>query len=545
MLGGDVWRCGWLWLWVLLSIGCWLTNQSCQAQPTTLTWNEEHAHCSLTLPGHHHLSTHRFSKGGGSWHVKAPSSNYSSPHGRCTPHPYFTYFQRILHHLDTSSSAASDTHAAWYRGVAQEVLQLYAQLPQRRSPTVLSADYLQRHFPRYSELHASNPAAYPTTYVEVQPFVFGLPVENFRIAVAPKDKPFGRVVPGARDTYFSLMEEALYADDLARSQFVLTWKKAGWDCLRHYEILAQGALPLFTDIADAPREVLTVHPKALYQRLLQTPGLTVSLTLTKQQGVHRSFAVRELSYRPPAAAAAGVNQTQFLFHLSEALLVYAHQTMTTAAYARSFLATIRRNTQRWYPTQRLAEDWPRSVLYLTHKNSWDMDQGDYGTDFLLHGLLSLLGEFRAERRAGGGYRQLRGVLDFPSRDCLYKRDAHWQQATFYRQRAQQYGMGYSYGLHREALAHELVRNLSQVGELLRLPAAESFDLVVLGSVHREGWMSQLHLWDDVCRHVARSRVALLDADDSPLQKFRLAKFLPCAAHVFAREGYVVGVSDAK
>ena len=49
---------------------------------------------------------------------------------------------------------------------------------------------------------------------------------------------------------FTVEEE--YYDDLSSSWFGLTCKKGGWDCLRHYEIMAAGSLLLFKDYDKKP-----------------------------------------------------------------------------------------------------------------------------------------------------------------------------------------------------------------------------------------------------------------------------------------------------
>lgn len=46
-------------------------------------------------------------------------------------------------------------------------------------------------------------------------------------------------------------EEAYYAD-LARSRFAITTRRGGWDCLRHYEIAAAGAVPCFRNLEAKP-----------------------------------------------------------------------------------------------------------------------------------------------------------------------------------------------------------------------------------------------------------------------------------------------------
>tara|TARA_Y100000816_G_scaffold290687_1_gene279994 strand:- start:233 stop:1183 length:951 start_codon:yes stop_codon:yes gene_type:complete len=43
-----------------------------------------------------------------------------------------------------------------------------------------------------------------------------------------------------------------YYSDLSKSWFGLTCKKGGWDCMRHYEIIAAGSLLLFRDYENKP-----------------------------------------------------------------------------------------------------------------------------------------------------------------------------------------------------------------------------------------------------------------------------------------------------
>jgi hypothetical protein len=68
------------------------------------------------------------------------------------------------------------------------------------------------------------------------------------------------------------LERGYYAD-IERSYFGLTWKKAGWDCLRHLELLAAGCVPLFTDIGAAPRGAVAFLPKRVLGQVLRFPGI--------------------------------------------------------------------------------------------------------------------------------------------------------------------------------------------------------------------------------------------------------------------------------
>jgi hypothetical protein len=58
-------------------------------------------------------------------------------------------------------------------------------------------------------------------------------------------------VPGASAAY-AFDSEAAYHADLRQARFGITTKRAGWDCLRHYEIAANGAVPCFRRLRDKP-----------------------------------------------------------------------------------------------------------------------------------------------------------------------------------------------------------------------------------------------------------------------------------------------------
>jgi hypothetical protein len=66
------------------------------------------------------------------------------------------------------------------------------------------------------------------------------------------DPEFAEIAPiGARDDY-RFTSEADYYADLRRSRFGITTKRGGWDCLRHYEIAANGCVPCFRDLHLKP-----------------------------------------------------------------------------------------------------------------------------------------------------------------------------------------------------------------------------------------------------------------------------------------------------
>jgi hypothetical protein len=53
-------------------------------------------------------------------------------------------------------------------------------------------------------------------------------------------------------TSYAFSDEAAYYADLQSARFAITVKRAGWDCLRHYEQAANGCVPCFRDLDRKP-----------------------------------------------------------------------------------------------------------------------------------------------------------------------------------------------------------------------------------------------------------------------------------------------------
>lgn len=55
-------------------------------------------------------------------------------------------------------------------------------------------------------------------------------------------------------TSYAFNTEKEYYLDLQSSRFGITTKRAGWDCLRHYEIAANGAVICFRNLSEKPAD---------------------------------------------------------------------------------------------------------------------------------------------------------------------------------------------------------------------------------------------------------------------------------------------------
>jgi hypothetical protein len=89
---------------------------------------------------------------------------------------------------------------------------------------------------------------------------FSFPAEKIVTALPEKTKKFpvhivdeevaGRVENAK--TRYAFAAESEYYEDLQQSQFGITTKRGGWDCLRHYEIAANGAVICFKNLSKKP-----------------------------------------------------------------------------------------------------------------------------------------------------------------------------------------------------------------------------------------------------------------------------------------------------
>ena len=96
---------------------------------------------------------------------------------------------------------------------------------------------------------------------KIKPISFAIPKSKIidMIDYNPKNI-LAPLIPGRMNTYI-YNDESSYYEMYKKSIFALTYKKAGWDCLRHYEILMNGCIPLFLDIKNCPRNIITTLPK--------------------------------------------------------------------------------------------------------------------------------------------------------------------------------------------------------------------------------------------------------------------------------------------
>lgn len=96
----------------------------------------------------------------------------------------------------------------------------------------------------------------------LHPITFSFPEEKIIREIPVKTKLMSSLIPGNLSTYI-YANETDYYNEYRQSLFALTTKKSGWDCMRHYEIIANGCIPYFPNIEQCPPNTMALLPKDL------------------------------------------------------------------------------------------------------------------------------------------------------------------------------------------------------------------------------------------------------------------------------------------
>lgn len=105
----------------------------------------------------------------------------------------------------------------------------------------------------------------------IRPIEYCLPKSNMLSihGIEDKKKMMGAHIPVKTNGYVFTKEEDYY-EDYRTSFFGVTWKKLGWTCPRHCEIIFSSCIPVFPDISECPPNTLTFYPKDLCKKVLES-----------------------------------------------------------------------------------------------------------------------------------------------------------------------------------------------------------------------------------------------------------------------------------
>jgi hypothetical protein len=155
------------------------------------------------------------------------------------------------------------------------------------------------------------------------PVGYSFPLDSFREikSIDEKIKPISTIIPGIRSTYI-FNNESSYYEDYKISLFGLTWRKLGWDCFRHHEIIFSSCLPIFPDINECPEYTLTKFPKQICSNILK-------MDCIKNSRIEKKWIASNLYYFDGISVdMEKFNPSQYLETLNE-LLYFSFNNLTS------------------------------------------------------------------------------------------------------------------------------------------------------------------------------------------------------------------------
>jgi FkbM family methyltransferase len=102
------------------------------------------------------------------------------------------------------------------------------------------------------------------------PLSYSIPLKFVKNAMEiKKTRLFSPLIPADKKSYI-YKDEISYNKNYSESYFSFTFKKGGYDCLRHYEILANNSIPYYIDIDEIPNKTMTTFPKSIVKKAMKS-----------------------------------------------------------------------------------------------------------------------------------------------------------------------------------------------------------------------------------------------------------------------------------
>jgi len=191
----------------------------------------------------------------------------------------FTLFGKLEHtpKVDSPEIIVEKIRSRFYDIIIYGCVYTHEGFPKRQCLDYF--EYVKQHYPKdkvhfidgsdypwnFAHAHGLNPYGiiWKTHLVDpgaANPITFGIPESQLIDHTPNKQKIFANIIPGRPETYIYDNEKDYY-QDYATSFYGMTWKKAQWNCMRHYEILANKCIPYFPDIDECPPLTMVNFPK--------------------------------------------------------------------------------------------------------------------------------------------------------------------------------------------------------------------------------------------------------------------------------------------
>ena len=131
------------------------------------------------------------------------------------------------------------------------------------------------------------------------------------------------------------------------SVFALTYRKAGWDCFRHYEILMNGCIPFHLEIDKCPNKTMEKLPKDLLKEIIKkyewilTKYNPFFIYKYKFLNIKKIMLFLFSSIKTKQSLENFLNNNEEVFEIKNKLLNYTKKNLTTEVIAKGLIERIK------------------------------------------------------------------------------------------------------------------------------------------------------------------------------------------------------------
>ena len=181
----------------------------------------------------------------------------------------------------------------------------------------------------------------------IKPINFSIPKEKIVKAINFNPKNLlSPLIPGKIQTYI-YNDEKSYNQMYQNSIFALTYRKGGWDCFRHYEILMNGCIPLHLEIDKCPDKTLEKLPKDLLKEVLNKYKWILSnynpffIYKYKFLDIKKIMSFLISSTKSKISLEDFIHENQEVFEIKNKLLNYTKNNLTTEVTVKGIIERVK------------------------------------------------------------------------------------------------------------------------------------------------------------------------------------------------------------
>ena len=181
----------------------------------------------------------------------------------------------------------------------------------------------------------------------IKPINFSVPKNKIIKEVNRKPKNLlSPLIPGRLETYI-YKDEISYNQMYQDSVFALTYRKGGWDCFRHYEILMNGCVSFHLEIDKCPNKTLEKLPKDLLKEILKKYEWILSnynpffIYKYKFLDIKKIMLFLISSIKSKENLENFIHKNEEIFEIKKQLLDYTKNNLTTEVIAKEIIERAR------------------------------------------------------------------------------------------------------------------------------------------------------------------------------------------------------------